>query len=291
MHGSARATAVVLRLIRKRAREGSILPRMSPGVRLWVCVTLVLLASAVLSTAHVSGDEFRSYPQFRYVGGLPGNGWAVNSEGDAGFDGAMSQTIPIGYTPSWGSGAVGYHAGQIDGGGLNLTGDDANGTGVLSVGFLPPENAVCFTVAWVDDNFDAAYNLQVQVLKEREERPAVSVGVLDMLNQREEFFGTPPGDSGARSFYVAATKRLGAEENPLHVTVGWGSGRYNNSPFFGACYDAHDRVKVLGEYDGFSFNAGVGAELLGGREREDALTVYVGAAALNRLVMGISYAR
>jgi hypothetical protein len=202
----------------------------------------------------------------------------------------MSQAIPIGYTPAWKSGAVGYHAGQIDDG-FSLTGGGANGMGFLSVGFLPPENSVCFTVDWVDDNFDAAYNLQVQVLKESEQRPGVSVGVLDMLNQREEFLGTPPGDSGARTFYVAATKRVGAEENPLHVTVGWGSDRYNNRPFFGVCYDAHDRVKVLGEYDGYSFNAGVGAEVLGGRDREDALTVYVGATALNRLVLGVSYAR
>jgi hypothetical protein len=253
-------------------------------------VTLALLASFLPNAIPAVGDEFLSYPQFRYMGGLPGNGWAVNSEGDAGFDGAMSQTIPIGYTPSWKSGAVGYHVGQIDGG-LSLTGDGANGTGVLSVGFLPPENAVCFTVAWVDDNFDAAYNLQVQVLKEGDQRPAVSVGVLDMLNQREETLGTPPGDSGSRSFYVAATKRMGADENPLHVTVGWGSDRYNDGPFFGVCYDAHDRVKVLGEYDGFSFNAGVGAELLGGKDREDALTLYVGAAALDKLVLGISYAR
>lgn len=282
----------MLRLTRKGVREGFILPRTSPGTRALACVTLALVASALLSAIPVLGDEFRSYPQFRYIGGLPGNGWAVNSEGDAGFDGAMSQTIPIGYTPSWRSGAVGYHVGQTKStGDFSLTGKNANGTGVLSVGFLPPENAVCFTVAWVDDSFDAAYNLQVQVLKENEEWPGVSIGVLDMLNQREETLGTPPDDPGARSFYVAATKRIGAEENPLHVTVGWGSDRYSDSPFFGVCYDAHDRVKVLGEYDGFSFNAGVGAELLGGRDREDALTVYVGAAALNRMVLGISYAR
>jgi hypothetical protein len=269
-------------------------PAVLPGT---IAVVLAGLAGPL------TAGEYVSYPQFRYTGGLPGNGWAVDAEGHAGFEGAMSQCIPLGYTPARQSFAVGYHVGSVNGGiSLNLGGRDSNGMLEGSVGFGSAGHGMCLTVDAVDNEFDAVINLQGQVLAETDRRPAVSVGVLDLLNEREAIAGAPPGDNGARSFYVAATKRLEAADRPLHVTVGWGSDRFRDRPFAGVSYDVHRRVKVLAEYDGFGVNAAVAAQVLPTKRhaegiydeptgREDALILFLGAADLEKPVVGIAYAR
>ena len=99
-------------------------------------VVVSCMALLVSQTCMAGSSEFRFYPQFRYMGGLPGNGWAVNGQGEAGFDGAMSQTIPIGYTPSRGSYALGYHVGSTNGGiTTSFGGPGANGTLAGTIGF------------------------------------------------------------------------------------------------------------------------------------------------------------
>jgi hypothetical protein len=99
---------------------------------------------------------------------------------------------------------------------------------------------------------------------------------------------------GARSFYVAATKQFDAGGRPLHVTLGLGTHRFGDGPFAGACYDAHDRIKVLAEYDGLGFNAGAAAQLLPQRPspgRPDALSLYLGIADMQYPTLGLSYSR
>ncbi|MGQ9732183.1 MAG: YjbH domain-containing protein [Candidatus Zipacnadales bacterium] len=265
---------------------------------------LILGVIAFIATGGVAlgaPREFAEYPQFRYIGGLAGNGWAVNAEGEAGWEGALSQAIPLGYTPSQGSFGTGFHVGAYSGLGFGFDGTNTNGMLAGSWGFGAPGHGMCLTLDAVDEELDLAINLQFQVLKETDSRPAVSVGVLDLLNQRESLFPRPPTDPKARSFYVAATKRLATLEKPLHVTLGFGSDRYNYKPLVGLCYDAHRRVKVLAEYDGWNVNAATAVQLLPRKEppgiykdkpvkRDDALILFLGAADLERAVIGISYA-
>ncbi len=246
--------------------------------------------------------EFVDYPQFRHVSGLPGNGYAVNADGQAGWDGAMSQCIPLGYTPSRGSMAGSYFSGSRFGGlELGFSGTDVNGTLALTAGFGSPGHGISVTADVVDDDFDIAMHAQAQVLRETDSRPAVSVGVLDWANRREETLNDWDA-RGGRSFYVAATKQLDAGSRPLHVTLGLGTHRFGDGPFAGACYDVHDRVKVLAEYDGLGVNAGAAAQLLpdrkplglhdeGGPSRADALSLYLGIADMQYPVVGLTYAR
>jgi len=273
-----------------------------PGRRRWLCLALVGFIVPLLGASVAAAAEFVEYPQFRYVSGLPGNGWAVNALGHAGWEGAMSQAIPLGYTPSSSSFAAAYHSGSINGGiEIGFSGGDVNGMLAGSIGFGSEGHGVCLTLDAVDDEWDLAVNVQGQILEETDSRPAVSVGVLDLFDQREAILGVWPEGPKAQSWYIAATKRVKGGSHPLHATLGFGTDRFNDRPFGGVCYDAHHRVKVLAEYDGFSVNAAAAVQLLPDKKprgiykdekspRKDALILFLGAADLDHPVVGISYA-
>jgi hypothetical protein len=124
---------------------------------------------------------------------------------------------------------------------------------------------------------------------------------LDWANRREARLGEYT-ERRARSVYVAATKRFEAGGRPLHVTVGFGTHRFNERPLAGACYDLHERVKVLAEYDGLGFNAAAAAQLLPAEKggsvykedrpaRPDALILFLGVADMQQPVVGLTYTR
>jgi len=265
----------------------------------WLCLAVLAVWSAAGTYARA---ELTDYPQFRPVSGLPGNGYGVTADGQVGWDGAMSQCIPLGYTPSNGSAAVSYFSGSRSGGlELGFSGKDVDGTLALTVGFGPKGHGVAITADFVDNEFDIAMHAQGQLLKETKSRPAVSIGVLDWANRREAELGHHAA-RGARSVFVAATKQFDAGGRPLHVTLGVGTNRFGDGPFVGACYDVRDRVKVLAEYDGLGFNAAAAAQLLPQKRspgidkqdrpaRADALNLFLGVADLEYPVVGLTYAR
>jgi hypothetical protein len=233
---------------------------------------------------------FDQYSQFRLVCGLPGNGYGVDNDGDVGFAGAMSQCIPVGYTPSNASWAVGGYSGQSIKGKfyVGLSGTGIDDTGTAAVGLGSKGHGICLIWTGVDQMPGKVLSAQAQLISEAHKRLAVSVGVLDIMDQRDPMRDAPPRVKGERSLYLAATKRLGGPHNPVHATVGFGTGRFNESPFFGVCYDIRPRIKLMGEYDGYKWNAAVAGDLLG--DKEHALVLFVGAAWLNRLVVGLTYA-
>ncbi|MBM3499470.1 MAG: YjbH domain-containing protein [Armatimonadetes bacterium] len=267
----------------------------------WLAVA-VLVTGAWGAAGSSAWAEFVDYPQFRHTSGLPGNGYAVNADGEVGWEGAVSQCIPLGYTPSRGSMAGSYFSGSRFGGlEVGFSGFDVNGSLTLMSGFGPKGHGVAVTADWVDDDFDLAMHAQGQVLRETDSRPAVSIGVLDWANRREALLGAH-AQQGARSVFVAATKQFDAGGRPLHVTLGFGTNRFGDGPFVGACYDAHRRVKVLAEYDGLGVNAAAAAQLLPDKRRpgihdepapvrDDALSLFLGIADLQYPVVGLTYAR
>jgi hypothetical protein len=260
-------------------------------------VVVSCMALLVSQTCMAGSSEFRFYPQFRYMGGLPGNGWAVNGQGEAGFDGAMSQTIPIGYTPSRGSYALGYHVGSTNGGiTTSFGGPGANGTLAGTIGFRRPGHGISATVDFVDNDWDVSFNFQAQIAQETDHRPAISGGILDWSRRREEMRGNPPNDHSAQSFYIAATKRFNDGDHPIHATLGVGTDRFRERSFAGVCYDAHDRVKLMAEYDGFGMNAAAAAQVLPDKRKSDgsqgdSLILFIGATDLERPVVGVTYTR
>jgi len=268
------------------------------GCLRWVGLSLAVLGAIGTPQA---GAEFVEYPQFRHSSGLPGNGYVVNAEGNVGWEGAMSQCIPLGYTPSDGSVAVSYFSGSRFGGlELGFTGNHVDGTFATTIGFGSRGHGMSFTTDFVDASFHVAMHGQAQVVRETHSRPAISVGVLDWENRREATH-FERDRRGARSLFIAATKQFETGGRPLHVTVGLGTNRFGDGPFLGACYDVHDRVKVLAEYDGLGVNVATAAQLLHQKRtssasqdtstRDDALSLFFGVSDLKYPVLGLTYAR
>lgn len=219
--------------------------------------SIVIAVLAALSLALAAGaDEFQEYFEFRYTSGLPGGGFAVDPAGHAGFDGAMQINIPIGYTPGAGNYVVALSTAAIDGGFPDrIRGAGVNGTGAWGVGFFGPEHALWAMDMRTGGSGEPAFNLQWQVAPEKQGRPGISIGVIDLFNDRASS-RLDPFAADARSFFAAATWEGGTPEKPMYFTLGTGNGRF--SPIFGGVsYQPMERLKLMAEYD--SFNANIGA--------------------------------
>ncbi len=227
----------------------------------------VVLACLAISAAGMA-DEFRDYPEFRYASGLPGGTNGVTPDGHIGFAGAFQLNIPVGYTPGWGNfmltaGSAAINGGFPDG----MWGNDHNGTLTLGWGMFNEHRA------WLSimgtgkgtKSLEQVYNLQVEVVPESDKWPAISVGVVDMLDRRASTLDRP-FEGSARSFYAVATREGGTPEHPLYYTLGFGNGRFNNRPFGGVSYQAADRWQVFAEYDGWVGNVGGAYDVVSSRE-------------------------
>ncbi len=255
--------------------------------RAGVALSMFFVIAAVLPAA-AQKEEFNEYWEFRYVSGLPGGGFGVcPEEHRIGFAGAMQQNIPVGYTPGWGNYTLSYHSGATRGGiKLGYRGDDVNGTGTIAFGVGKPERAWWLANMETGVKLESSYNIQTQLRREDAKYPAVSIGVVDLLNRR----GTDkrdPWKGGARSFYVVATRESGSPQHPLYISLGIGNGRFNNRPFTGISYDVNKRSKVMVEYDGFQANAAVAFDVL--KDKEDWNLIFnFGYADLDRAVVGLT---
>lgn len=228
--------------------------------RLSVIITTVAALSITLAAG---ASEFREYPEFRYASGLPGGGFGVDPDGNAGFDGAMQINIPVGYTPGAGNYAITPSAAAINGGfPTTFKGKDANGTVAWGIGFGGTDHAIWLMdmkTGWSGSG-ESAYNGQIQILREKKGRPGVAIGVTDVFNNRTTDLNDPfAGD--ARSFFAVATWEGGSCEKPVYYTVGTGNGRF--SPIFGGIsYQPAPRVKLMAEYDSFNPNVGAAYDAL-----------------------------
>ncbi len=235
--------------------------------------------------------EFEDYPQYRYMSGLPGSGYAVDPDGYVGFDGALQMNVPVAYTPSSGNYLVTYHSSAVNGGiEISFGGDDANGTGTIAAGFGPPGNGlyVAAMLTGKGNWGEPAHNLQYQILSETDSRPAVAIGVVDIFNMRPEklseiFAG------GGRSFYAVATRGYPDAKHPSYWSVGVGDGRFNDRLFGGVCVDVSLRLKLAAEYDGRNVNAGAAWDAW--RNDQWHAVVLAGLTDLDRWTIGATLTR
>ncbi len=255
-------------------------------VTLLVVTTLALLGTISVGVA----DNWNEFYQFRHSSALPGNLFAVSAEGQVGFDGALLQNVPVAYTPCGGNWVLGGNCGstshsvEVDWGG-----PDVNGTAFLGIGFGKPGHGVYISDIETGDDWASAYNIQVQVMAESFERPALAVGIQDVLNQRERVVGQP---HGALSPYVVITGRIGPPEQPMYMSLGWGGGRFGSSPIGGLSMPASDQLTVVAEYDGFNTNAGVAYSLHSRRAQRDwGIIGYFGLSDLERPIVGFTFTK
>lgn len=254
-------------------------------------VTAAILVALLVVSVCVAG-EFREYPEFRYVSGLPGGGFGVTPDHGVGFDGALQLNIPVGYTPGAGSYALGGYTSATDGGfPTDYDGPDVNGTAMLGLGGLWRGHGLWFSDMETGVNGESAYNLQVELVPARPGRPGVSLGVVDLFGRRTSDLERP-FDTDARSFFVVATWAAGNERHPLWATLGAGNGRFNDRLFGGVSYQATDRLKVLAEYDGWNVNAGAAYDIAGDWGDGEWHAVAVGGLTdLDRITIGVTVTR
>jgi len=243
----------------------------------------------VVTTSAQADDYFTKYHQFRHTSGLPGCAFGTTPDGRIGFDGALQQNIPIGYTPCSESYITGVWSGSDDSSfPSRFSGRGVNGNSMIGVGFGSTRNATFVSALFTNEDWDEGYNLQVQLSTETADSPAVSVGVMDLFDQRPR---DPSGIKGARSFYITATKSSDSVYQPVYLTFGWGNGRFDHTPFIGLSWSFHEHFTLLFEYDSLSTNAGL-AYGVNGRAKQQVdnwnTVLYVGHTDLERPLLGLA---
>lgn len=119
--------------------------------------------------------------------------------------------------------------------------------GGLGVGRKGNSLELTLTVADVSDFKDFLFSAKYQFLEETPTRPAMAVGV-EGINEIPEQL--------ERSPYIVASKFFFNPRVPLILSLGWGSGRFNDS-FFGAlALILSPSWSLIVEYDGLGGNVG-----------------------------------
>ena len=210
---------------------------------------LSLAAVLSLMTVGAHAVDWNAYPEFPASSGLPGNGFGVLPDGKVGFGGEFNIAVPCAYTPSLGNVAAVYISGSHDSKPrLQFGGEETDGTGLIGVGLGRPGHSVYASEVWVQKSLSVkCINLQWQVLEQREENPALAIGVFDAFDEREEYLSVP---HGARSFYAVASKQQEFAGRPGFASVGYGSGKFGDRPFGAVSWYPTPNINLGFEYDG-----------------------------------------
>jgi len=218
----------------------------------------VAVLSCICALPCVAAD-WQQYGDLRYTCGLPGNGYGVAPDGGVGFAGAFHIGVPCAYTPSAGNYSASYYSSSTDTSlHFGFSGQEVNGTGHLGIGFGQPGSGIYISQTYVEERLSVnCWNLQWQVAGEQPGRPALAIGVLDVLNQRIGRDNTP---HGGRSIYAVASQQLVHGSRPLFASIGFGTDRFS-TPFGGLSWYPMERCNVGAEYDGFVFRPHVAYEL------------------------------
>lgn len=248
---------------------------------------LLCLALLLAMTSTATCQHFHDWPVYRYTSGLPGGGWGVTPEGIPGFDGAIQMNVPVAYTPHRGA-IIGYSWASLDSNiRFRTHGDMVTGQGWIALGIGESGRGLFVCEMPTAVTWEPIQNLQQQFMAEGAHQPAVAFGIVDIFENRDRYLNAPDRLHDTRSPYVVATKQFGDENAPVHVSLGWGTGRFNDSFFGGVSWRMHEEFTVMAEYDGFNPNAGVAFDLsnvLGG----DTVG-FVGLVDLERPTVGITY--
>ena len=245
-----------------------------------------------LSLRPASANDWLRYWQFRHSSALPGNLFGVSPEGEVGFAGAFQQNVPVAYTPTSGNWVIGGNSGSNTGSiEVGFGGEDVNGTAFLGAGWGKPGRAMYGSWMMTGTDIAESWNLQVQLAPGGGNRWAAAIGVQDLLNERDAYPGDP---HSGRSIYGTLTRPL---SDPIkgYLTLGWGNGRFNDSPFAGLSVPLGGTLNLVAEYDGMQTNAGLAISGLDVGEHDPdqrwIAMVYLGYSGLERPVVGLTITR
>lgn len=232
--------------------EEKVVKLMHPSTTYSVFRFLVIVCSVVLIFGASAVAGKMPNDQYTNIAPLPGAGVALNSEGDLDGQGALQINIPVAYTPKWGYISAGAYWGDYP----DRDHAFGNGSGIFAMGFFN-KPAIYMSGMQVSRVWEEAKAVsgQVAVLEETESRPAVSVGVQDILEKEDN----------QRSLYIVATKQVELFDRQAFASIGYGDGRFLSRPFGGLSVPVNDYLNFALEWDGFQVNSGVGIRP-GGRD-------------------------
>lgn len=210
-----------------------------PLLRGWQVVLFLTIVWTIMAGALTAS----SVPsQFGTLGPMPGDGFAVNSEGKLDGLGALQINIPIAYTP-----LSEYVVASGSTGGVTTDKSNfKNGTAIVggSVGGWPR--------LWVSimgiktDN--AVANGQLSIFSETESRPGVAIGIQGLFRNSEV----------SKWGYLVVTKGLAiSSEYNFYVTAGVRGERKSARGIGGVSYPLSKSFNFATEWDGYQLNNGI----------------------------------
>jgi len=209
---------------------------------------LALLRAAVLTllVCSMGSAALGAQPAADYVNTapLPGAGVVLSQDGTPDGTGAMQLNIPIAYTPGAGYFDLGAFKGNHP---HEFSSSLPNGSGrfAAGIGLRPRVYVSAMQVSGRIFRDSMAFNAQVQLIEHGESTPAFALGVQDITDEKSSL-----GEE-AQSFYGVATRSLVVDGAQVHISLGYGSGRFMDTLFGGVSCPLGDHFNALAEWDGF----------------------------------------
>jgi len=250
----------------------------------------VILLGLVLAGSVAADIDWKEFYQFRHSSTLPGNMFGVSPKGQVGFEGALQQNVPVAYTPTADNWVIGGNSGSNTGKvEIGFGGSNVNGTAFIGLGAGRPGHGIYGSWMATGSDIAEAYNFQYQLVDGGPQGWALAVGVQDILDQRDAYAGIP---YGACSIYGVGTRPLDLFGDS-YLTIGYGSGRFQNGAFGGLSIPVTGGLTLVTEYDGLQVNAGLAVSGLGqsaeqySESQKWILLAYFGYSGLERPVVGL----
>lgn len=217
----------------------------------------LVFAVIILSAVCISNSWSANMPctQYANIAPLPGGGIALDQNGKPDGNGAIQMNIPVAYTPGENYFNIGVYSGEyLDN---YSTDSEENGSGIIAFGFgtWPRFYGSAMAVShWIATD-NKSVSMQLQIVEESKNLPALAIGVQDVLRKEwKQYHNIMNCDEG---YYAVATKRFAIKDKPLYASLGYGCGRFMNSPFAGLSYPVNDNMNLICEYDGYQINGGL----------------------------------
>ena len=223
----------------------------------------LLLALASLSFVPRSADAqrgdpfigFNTYPQYRNLSGLAGNGYGVDIQGYRSLSGPVAFSTPVAHT--LGRGQV-----QLGGGAMSFDstpqyqGGKSNGSAYFTLGATAGRLNLSGSFFIKSGTFDQVYNAQIQYIPDPGTKWIFSLGAQDIQGRGGAAGEGQPDDKlSSQSFFGVVTYRWDTGKSPIYVSAGFGTRRYGRM-FGSISHQFLKPLRVWAEADGYSLNYG-----------------------------------
>lgn len=223
---------------------------------------LVALVPATLLAQSIGGP--RTFPQFRDMAGLSGNGFPVQRDGVVGIKGAMTLSTPIAFTLKPGQFVFGGASRSFDrrfrwvNTEFGANNEKSDGTGQFMFAVRLPWGDVTLSDLIMSPAKDSVQNIQFTFANDWQ-GATWSLGIHNVTDRGQAAGDNLPVEDAknSESFFLVGTKSL--PENS-YVSAGYGTARYRG-PFGSYSRMVGDRSRFYVEYDTFNWNYGIGTEL------------------------------